>query len=419
MEKFIIQGGRKLAGEIEAQGAKNAVLPLLAACILTDEKVTLTSVPALSDVFCMADILRELGCKVTLDGECVTVDSSSAVSHVLSATLTGELRSSVFMLGSVLSRFHRAKISYPGGCDIGLRPIDLHLSGLKRLGVKIAEEEGFICCEAEKIKGANVVLDFPSVGATENIMLAAVKAEGITRILNAAKEPEIVDLQNFLNRMGGKVRGAGEDTIEIEGVKKLHGVEYTPMKDRIEGGTYLIATALCGGEILLRGVEEENLSSLLNKLRENGCKIHTKNDKIALSRVTPLLSNESIVTSPFPGFPTDLQAPMLALNAVAKGICVVTENLFETRFHHVPELNKMGADIVVRGNTAIVKGVPSLHAASLLAKDLRGGAALILAALFADGISEVLPCGYVDRGYYALEEKIIALGGKIKRVRVS
>ena len=264
MDKFIIDGGERLAGRAEIQAAKNSVLPLLAASVLTDEQVIIRNVPKISDVENMLRILTELGCRTGWQEDAVVIDGRNAVSHEIPARLTRELRSSVFMLGSVLTRFRRAKISYPGGCDIGLRPIDLHLSGLKRLGVAIREENGYISCDAEKIKGADVLLDFPSVGATENIVLAAVKAEGRTVIRNAAKEPEIVDLQNFLNRMGAKVHGAGSSTVVVDGVQALYGVEYTPMRDRIEAGTYLIAAASCGGEIEVCGVEEENIAALLH-----------------------------------------------------------------------------------------------------------------------------------------------------------
>lgn len=418
MDEFIIEGGRRLYGEIDVQTAKNAVLPLLAASILTDEKVNLLSVPPISDVYCMADILKELGCNVVMNGGNIEVDSSSSASHYIPARLTKELRSSVFMLGSVLSRFHKAKIAYPGGCDIGLRPIDLHLNGLKRLGVKIREEDGYIHCEADKLKGNDILLDFPSVGATENIMLAAVKADGRTVIRNAAKEPEIVDLQKFLLRMGAKVDGAGGSTVVVEGVKKLRGVSYTPMRDRIEAGTFLIAVAMCGGEAEVNHCEEENIASLLHKLRENGCKIHIKNDKIMLQSVGTLKANKLIETSPFPGFPTDLQAQMLALDCVAEGACVVEENLFETRFHHVPELCRMGADITVKGRTALVRGVSALHGADVAVKDLRGGAALTIAGLKAEGVTRVANVSYIDRGYSEFENKLRLLGAKIKRVRI-
>ena len=418
MDKFMIVGGEKLYGSVRAQSAKNSVLPLLAASILTDEQVCIRKIPTINDVENMLHILKEVGCQIKRDCECAVIDSSNAVSHEIPARLTRELRSSVFMLGSVLSRFHRAKISYPGGCDIGIRPIDLHLSGLKRLGVKIVEKDGYIDCEVERLKGAEILLDFPSVGATENIILAAVKAEGITIIRNAAKEPEIVDLQNFLNAMGARVRGAGEGTIVIEGVKRLHGVEYIPLGDRIEVGTYLIAAATCGGEIETDGVPPENIAALLHKLRENGCKIHTKNDKIELSSDGRLKSVNIVETMPFPGFPTDMQAQYCALCATAKGTTLMVENLFETRYRYAAELKRMGADIVIRDRTAIIRGVDKLHGACVAAGDLRGGAALVIAALKAEGQSTVLNLSHVDRGYADFEGKLTALGAKIKRVRV-
>ena len=324
----------------------------------------------------------------------------------------------MFMLGSLLTRFHRARIAYPGGCDIGLRPIDLHLSALKRLGVVIRERGGYIHCSCGTLRGTDILLDFPSVGATENILLAAVKAEGVTTVSGAAKEPEIIDLQNFLNAMGARVSGAGTDVITIEGVKTLHGVEYLPMKDRIEAGTFLIACAACGGEVEVCGVKGENISSLLHKLRENGCKIHTKNDKIVLESTGRLRCNRRIETMPFPGFPTDLQAQITALNCGCEGGALIVENLFETRFKYVPELQKMGADIQVKGKTAFIRGVGRLHGATVVAGDLRGGAALVLAALAAEGVSDVLDLSHVDRGYADLQDKLKNLGAEIRRVRI-
>ena len=418
MDKFIIEGGGKLYGKADIQSAKNSVLPLLAASVLTDEQVTIRDVPAISDVENMLHILTELGCKISRTADSVIIDSVNAVSHEIPARLTKELRSSVFMLGSVLTRFHRAKISYPGGCDIGLRPIDLHLSGLKRLGVRIVEESGYISCSAEKLSGADILLDFPSVGATENIILAAVRAEGLTVIRNAAKEPEIVDLQNFLNAMGGKVRGAGGGTVFVEGVEKLRGVEYTPIKDRIEAGTFLIAAASCGGEIEMDGVPEENIAALLHKLRENGCKIHIKNDRIILRSDGRLFAADLIETTPFPGFPTDLQAQFSALACTAKGTTLVVENLFETRYKYAAELKRMGADITVRGRNAVIRGVEKLHGASMTAGDLRGGAALVIAALKAEGVSSVADLSHIDRGYADFEYKLKKLGARIRRVRV-
>ncbi len=418
MDKYIIDGGQKLYGVVQTQSAKNTVLPLLAASILTDEQVKIRGIPPIVDVENMFRILSELGCNIKRQKDCAVIDSSNAVSHEIPPRLTKELRSSVFMLGSVLTRFNRAKISYPGGCDIGLRPIDLHLSGLKRLGVEITEEGGYIDCKADALVGAEILLDFPSVGATENIILAAVKAQGITVIRNAAKEPEIVDLQNFLNAMGARVRGAGGGTVVIEGVKKLRGVDYTPIGDRIEVGTYLIAAAVCGGEIETQGVRAENIAALLHKLRENGCKIHTKNDKIVLWSEKRLQAVPLVETMPFPGFPTDLQAQYAALCTVAQGTTLVVENLFETRYKYAAELKRMGADITVRDRTAVIRGVERLHGARVTAGDLRGGAALVVAGLCADGQSEVVDLSHIDRGYADFEYKLKKLGAKIKRVRV-
>ena len=417
MEKYIIDGGVKLKGKIRAQSAKNAVLPLLAASILTDEQVKIRNIPIINDVENMLRILSEVGCKIKRQKDCAVIDSSNAVSHEIPARLTKELRSSVFMLGSVLTRFHRAKISYPGGCDIGLRPIDLHLAGLKRLGVKIVEKDGYIHCEADRLIGAEILLDFPSVGATENIILAAVRAEGITIIRNAAKEPEIIDLQHFLNAMGAKIHGAGGGTIVIEGVRHLHGVEYTPIGDRIEAGTYLIATATCGGEIEVQGVFPENIAALLHKLRENGCKIHIKNDRIYLTSDGNLKSVNLVETMPFPGFPTDMQAQYAALCCTARGSTLIVENLFETRYRYAAELKKMGADITVRDRSALIRGVECLHGACVTAGDLRGGAALVLACLKAEGRSSVMDISHVDRGYADFEGKLKKLGAKIRRVK--
>ncbi len=418
MDKYIIDGGEKLYGKVEVQRAKNTVLPLLAASVLTDEQVKIRGVPTITDVENMLRILSEVGCKIRRQKDCAVIDSSNAVSHEIPQRLTKELRSSVFMLGSVLTRFRRAKISYPGGCDIGLRPIDLHLSGLKRLGVEIVEEGGYIDCRADKLVGAEILLDFPSVGATENIILAAVKAEGVTVIRNAAKEPEIIDLQNFLNAMGARVRGAGGGTVVIEGVKKLHGVEYTPIGDRIEAGTFLIATACCGGEIETSGVSAENIAALLHKLRENGCKIHTKNDKIILRSDKRLRAVDLVETMPFPGFPTDLQAQYSTLCCTARGTTLVVENLFETRYKYVGELKRMGADVTVRGRTAVIRGVEKLHGARVTAGDLRGGAALVVAALGAEGQSDVVDLSHIDRGYADFEYKLKKLGAKIRRVKI-
>ena len=418
MEKYIINGGNKLYGNVEIQSAKNSVLPILAASVLTDEKVTLVNVPHISDVRNMVNILSCLGCKAVYDGNNIIIDSSSANCFEIPSALAHELRSSVFLLGSVISRFRSAKIAYPGGCDIGLRPVDLHLTGLKRLGVQITEKNGYILCKCEKLSGNEIMLDCPSVGATENIMLAAVKAEGVTVIKNAAREPEIEDLQNFLNLIGAKVAGAGSGTVVIEGVKSLSGCEYKPIPDRIEAGTFLIGASMCGGEITAEGVYPENISSLIHKLTENGCKIRIDNDKIVLENHRKLTSVKTIETQPYPGFPTDLQAQFTALCCICTGHSIVTENLFETRFKYVPELRKMGADVTVFGRNAFVRGVDKFKGAQVLAHDLRGGAALVLAGLAAEGRSEVMDISHIDRGYGSFEYKLRKLGADIVRVTV-
>ena len=418
MDKYIINGGNKLYGSVKIQTAKNSVLPILAAAVLTDEEVRILGAPHISDVKSMVNILASLGCATEYDGEDIVVDASGADSCEIPRALAHELRSSVFLLGPLIARFGRAKIAYPGGCDIGLRPVDLHLSGLKRLGVRIREKNGYILCDCKGLKGNEIMLDCPSVGATENIMLAAVGAEGETVIKNAAREPEIEDLQKFLNGIGAKVRGAGSGTVHIEGVASLGGGAFRPMADRIEAGTFLIAAAMCGGEIVADGISGENISSLLHKLRENGCKIYAENDKIFLSRNDALVSVKSIETQPYPGFPTDLQAQMTALCCICRGQSVVTENLFETRFKYVPELCKMGADVTVAGRTAFIRGREKFNGATVVACDLRGGAALVLAALAANGRSEVLDVSHIDRGYGLFEYKLRSLGADIVRAAV-
>ena len=418
MEKYVINGGNKLYGSVKIQSAKNSVLPILAATVLADEKVEILNVPQISDVRNMVNILGCLGCKTVYDGDSIVIDSSSADCFEIPSALARELRSSVFLLGAVISRFHSAKIAYPGGCDIGLRPVDLHLTGLKRLGVQISEKNGYINCKCDKLRGNEIMLDCPSVGATENIMLAAVKAEGTTIIKNAAREPEIEDLQNFLNRIGAKITGAGSGTIRIDGVKKLYGGEYQPIPDRIEAGTFLIGVAMCGGEVEADGVYHENISSLIHKLAENGCKIDINNDKIVLENHKRLTSVKSVETRPYPGFPTDLQAQYTTLCCICDGHSIITENLFETRFKYVPELRKMGADITVIDRNAFVRGVEKLKGATVVACDLRGGAALVLAGLAGEGRSEVIDISHIDRGYGSFEYKLSKLGADIVRVTV-
>lgn len=415
MAKYIIKGGKKLEGKIEAESAKNAVLPLLAAACLTDEEVIIKNCPPILDVISMINILKELGVKVRYEGKNLVVNAASMHSFSIPYSLSKELRSSVFMLGALVSRFKSAEASYPGGCDIGLRPIDLHLAGLKQMGVRVGEFGGEIVCKADKLTGGDIYFDFPSVGATENIILAAVLAEGRTVIHNAAKEPEVEDLQNFINSMGGKVAGAGSSVITVDGVKKLHGTEYKPLFDRIEAGTYLVAAAATGGSVEISNCNPEKISALLHKLCDNTCKITLNNDIIYLKSGS-IRKSFNIETLPYPGFPTDMQAQMVALAAVSSGISVIRENIFETRFRHVRELNRMGANIVVKDRVAIVSGVKELSGAKVTAHDLRGGAALVVAGLNARGVTIIEDVRHVERGYYKPEEKFRALGADFEKI---
>lgn len=416
MSKLKIFGGEPMRGSLDIYGAKNSCLPLFAACILTNKPIVLKNVPLLNDVKNMGEILTSLGCRVKFKDGDVYIDSSDANSFFIPPSLAKEIRSSIFMLGSMLSRFKKAKISYPGGCDIGNRPIDLHIKGLRDLNVKIKERHGFIECDGSDMKAGVVHLDYPSVGATENIIMASVFNSGVTTIINPAKEPEIVDLANFLNQMGAKVYGAGSAVITIEGVRELRGVSYKPIGDRIVAGTYLIAGAMTGGDVELNGINPEFLYSLTTKLVESGCQVDLKNDKIHLKATARPKSAKLIETMPYPGFPTDLQAPMLALQTVCDGTSVITENLFESRFKHVAELKKMGAKITVKDRMAIVEGVPKLYGAEVFAEDLRGGASLVLAGLVADGYTEVNNVKHIDRGYYKIEDDLASLGAKIERI---
>ncbi len=415
MEQFIINGGHSLFGELEVASAKNAVLPIISACVLADDEVTIEKLPMISDVEKMLEILTLMGASVRLYGDSAVIDTSSLSNLEIPSHLAKEIRSSIFMLGPLLAKYKKARVAYPGGCDIGSRPIDLHLSGLRDLGVEIIEEHGFIECDAQNMHTGVVHFDFPSVGATENIMMSAVLLSGQTTILNAAKEPEIVDLADFINAMGGKIRGAGTSTIIIEGVEKLKGVCYTPIPDRIITGTYLIAAAMTKGEIKLTNTNYQDVYALLNKLRNAGCKIDYDQSSIYLKLTKRPIACASIETQPYPGFPTDLQAQMLALQTISDGISVVTENLFETRFKHVPELLKMGAKVTTKDRMAIIRGVSELYGAEVVAQDLRGGAGLVLAGLAAKGKTVVQNTMFVDRGYDKFEEKLAMLGADIVR----
>ena len=412
MDKYLIRGGKKLSGKVCAESAKNAVLPMIAAAILTDEEVVIKNCPDISDVKNMAAIVAALGASVDFCEGDLIINSGKLSSYSVSESFGKEIRTSVLMLGALLSRTKKALISYPGGCDIGLRPIDIHIASLGMLGADIDERGDKLICSAKKLSGAKLVFPFPSVGATENVMLAASTAEGTTCIYNAAKEPEIKDLADMLVSMGAKISGAGSSVIEIEGVKKLHGTVYRPIPDRIEAGTFLVAAAVTGGEIELGNVKEENISPLIGKLCDNSCKVTVKNDIIYLhsSRARKAFD---VITGPYPAFPTDMQAIATVLAAVSEGVSVIEDNVFANRFCHAHELAKMGADITLCGNKAIVRGVQGLCGAEVYAHDLRCGAALVLAGLAAKGKTIVHDIKYIERGYARFEEKLRSLGADI------
>ncbi|HHY42371.1 MAG TPA: UDP-N-acetylglucosamine 1-carboxyvinyltransferase [Thermoanaerobacterales bacterium] len=413
---YIIQGGETLSGEIRVQGSKNSSLPILAATILNGSKNTICDVPKIKDIEVMNQILLHLGADIVEKDNVIEINTENVNKFDVPEQLMRRMRSSIVLMGALLGRFGKAKVSYPGGCEIGPRPIDLHLKGLSLMGVNFTEGHGFLYAKASELKGAEIHLDFPSVGATENLMLAGVLAKGTTIIRNVAKEPEIVDLQNFLNRMGANVKGAGTDTIKIEGcrIQDLKQVNnYTIIPDRIAAGTYLVAAAITRGQIKLTNVIVEHLEPILAKLRETGCVIVNNKAEIELYVDKPLVSLDSLRTLPYPGFPTDMQAPMMALLATVEGTSILTETIFENRFKHAQELRRMGANITINGNTAIIKGVKQLSGAIVEAKDLRAGAALILAALAAKGETIVEGAAYVERGYENIEGNLAALGAKI------
>jgi len=413
---YIIQGGQTLSGKIKVQGSKNSSLPILAATIINGKKNVICDVPRIRDIDVMCQILSHLGAGITRHDNVIEVDSERANSFEVPEQLMREMRSSIILMGALLGRYGKAKVSYPGGCEIGPRPIDLHLKGLSSMGVVFSEGHGFLYGKTDGLKGTDIHLDFPSVGATENLMLAGVLAKGTTVIRNAAKEPEIVDLQNFLNRMGANIKGAGTDTIKIEGVQidDLKPVkDYTVIPDRIVAGTYLVAAAITRGHVQLTNVITEHLEPILAKLRETGCVINAENGQVELYVDKPLVSLDSLRTLPYPGFPTDMQAPMMALLSTVEGTSVLTETIFENRFKHAQELRRMGANITINGNTAIIRGVKKLTGAIVEAKDLRAGAALIVAALAAEGETIVEGACHVERGYENIEGNLNALGAKI------
>ena len=413
MSKYKIYGGNSLFGKINVATSKNATLPILAGAILCEKEVVLNNLPKFSDIENMERILEHLGCEINKSQNKTIINTENLNTYFIPNILTKGIRSSIFMLGPMLAKFKKAKISFPGGCNIGNRPIDLHLKGLRALNCQIIEEHGYLDCDGTNMKPADIHLDFPSVGATENIMMAAVNIVGRTRIFNAAREPEIVDLQNFLNTMGAKISGAGNGIIVIEGVKTFaRFVEYTPISDRIIAGTYLLAGIICGGDVEICNINPDHIYSLISKLKNSACNLDIKNDKIKL-KVNSKISKIDVETNPYPGFPTDLQPQLVSALSVANGTSVVKENLFETRFKHIPELIKMGAKITVKDKLAIINGVETLSGAEVCATDLRAGAALVLAGLNAKGYTIVDEIHHINRGYENLMQELNSLNANI------
>ena len=418
MDKIIINGNRRLNGEITVQGAKNSVLPILVATLLVNGISVIHNCPVLSDVEATIKILKYLGCKVTRDGHTVTVDSTNVNRNDVPDNLMREMRSSIVFLGGILGRMGKAVLSTPGGCEIGLRPIDLHLSSMEQFGATITTENGLLVCSAEEkgLTGTRITLSFPSVGSTENIILAAVLAKGTTIITNAAREPEISDLADFLNRCGARIHGAGDSTVTIEGVNGLHSTEHTVIPDRIVASTYMIAAAMTNGKICLRDIIPAHIGPTIQPLREAGCDVTVSGRWVCLSASPKLKRIRMIRTMPYPGFPTDVQAQMMALTTICEGTSVIVENIFESRFKHIGELLRFGARINVEGRMAVIEGVKHLNGANVRATDLRGGSAMFLAGLNAYGTTEITEIHHIDRGYESPEKVLGELGADIKRV---
>lgn len=416
MDCFRVRGGQRISGHARIHTAKNAVLPIMAAACMVQEQVIIKDCPCILDAHNMLDILSDLGCGITKTGNDVYLEPGGMTRFELPDELSKRLRSSIFLTGPLLARFGRVVITYPGGCEIGLRPIDLHLSGLAALGARISEHGGRILLEGYDMHGADVHLDYPSVGATENIMMAATAAKGTTRIFNAAREPEIDDLACFMNACGACVSGTGSPVITVEGQTPLHGATFKPMGDRIEAGTLLCAAAITGGQITLTDAPVQALGAVCAKIRMMGCQIIEGEDTISLQAPENLLPIDILKTQPFPGFPTDMQAQMTALCCAARGASLIVETVFESRFAHAQELTRMGADIAVDARTMLVRGGRRLHGANVTARDLRGGAALILAALWAQGETIIDQVHLVDRGYCEIEQTLRSLGADIERI---
>ena len=416
MDKLQIQGGIPLEGEIRISGAKNATLPILAGCLLADGPVTVSNVPHLQDVTTMIELLGRMGVSVTIDEKMrIEVDASTIKEHFAPYQLVKTMRASILVLGPLLARFGRADVSLPGGCAIGARPVNIHVAGRQAMGADIHIENGYIKARADRLKGAHLVLETVTVTGTENLMMAAALADGETVLENAAREPEVVDLANFLIAMGAKIKGAGTDRIVIEGVERLYGTAYEVLPDRIESGTYLVAGAITGGHIRVKNTRPDHLDAVIGKLREAGAKVGVGDTWIEVDMHGRRPIAVDIRTAPYPAFPTDMQAQFAALNTVASGVGTIIETIFENRFMHMLEMRRMGAEIRLEGNTAIIKGVDKLTAAPVMATDLRASASLVLAALVADGRTEIERIYHIDRGYEAIEEKLQQLGAKIRR----
>lgn len=417
MNKLLIQGGTPLRGEIRISGSKNAVLPILAATLLTDKEVTINNVPHLHDVTTLVSLLGEMGATVTINERMgITVDASTLTSYRAPYEMVKTMRASILVLGPLVARHGQANVSLPGGCAIGSRPVNLHIQGLRKLGARVNVENGYICATADRLKGAHIAMEVVTVTGTENLMMAACLAEGTTVIENAAREPEVVDLANCLIGMGAQIEGVGTDRITIEGVESLSGTEHTVLSDRIETGTYLAAAAITRGKIKLKDTTPDINDAVLAKLTEAGAKITLGENWIELDMENRRPKAVDIKTAPYPGFPTDMQAQFTALNTIAEGVGRISETVFENRFMHVPEMNRMGADVRLEGNIAISKGVDSLIGAPVMATDLRASASLVLAGLVAEGETIVDRIYHIDRGYECIEEKLAQLGANIRRV---